>query len=55
MDELNDLPYLEHVVRESLRLYSPVTAGMREAMKDDVIPLDTPIIDRHGKTQHSIK
>ncbi|KZP10666.1 cytochrome P450 [Athelia psychrophila] len=55
MEELNNLHYLDHVVREVLRLYSPVPLLMREAAEDDVIPLDTPVIDTHGRTCESVK
>ncbi|PPQ88686.1 hypothetical protein CVT25_010120 [Psilocybe cyanescens] len=48
MDELNALPYLDAVVRESLRVHSPVRDSSRVAMKDDVIPLAKPIRDIHG-------
>lgn len=52
MDELNALSYLDSVVRESLRFYSPVPATRRIAMKDDVIPLAEPIGGRyHVKVQ----
>ncbi|KAI0712911.1 cytochrome P450 [Fomitopsis betulina] len=49
MDELNALPYLEAVVHETLRVYSPVSATVRIASKDDVIPLDRPYVDTTGK------
>jgi hypothetical protein len=55
MDELNALPYLDCVVREALRIHAPVPATIRVAMKDDIIPLSSPFIDRLGRTQHSIK
>jgi len=54
MEELNSLPYLDKVVRETLRLHSPVLATTREAMKDDVIPLGTPFVDRKGVVRDSI-
>jgi len=38
MDELKALPYLDMVVRESLRLYSPVPVTGRIAIKDTVLP-----------------
>ncbi|KAI0357855.1 cytochrome P450 [Trametes cingulata] len=55
MDELMALPYLDMVVRESLRLYAPVPSTMRVATKDDIIPLDTPFVDRDGKVQDHVK
>jgi len=49
MDELNSLSYLDSVVRETLRLHSPVTGTMKVAVKDDVVPLGTPFVDKKGK------
>ena len=37
MDELKSLPYLDMVVRESLRLYAPVFTSRRVAIKDTVL------------------
>ncbi|KAI0033003.1 cytochrome P450 [Vararia minispora EC-137] len=54
MDELNGLSYLGMVVREILRLYPPAGATERYAPKDDVIPLDKPYTDKHGKVHHEI-
>ena len=39
MDELKALPYLDMVIRESLRLYSPVPAVRREVANDTVLPM----------------
>ena len=54
LDMLNSLPYLDHVVRESLRVYSAVFS-LREAMEDDIIPLGTPIRDRNGNIVDHVK
>ncbi|KAF5318137.1 hypothetical protein D9619_012227 [Psilocybe cf. subviscida] len=54
MDELNALPYLDSVVRETLRVHAPVPASMRTAMQDDIIPLQTPYTDKLGNTQSHI-
>lgn len=48
MDELNALPYLDAVVRETLRLHAPVPSTMRVAVKDDILPLSTPFTDKYG-------
>ena len=55
MDELNALPYLDMVVRETLRLYAPVSSSLRVATKDDVIPLSAPFTDKNGEVQDNIK
>jgi cytochrome P450 len=39
MDELKALPYLDMVIRESLRLYAPVFAVRREVVNDTVLPM----------------
>ncbi|KAJ7272392.1 cytochrome P450 [Mycena rebaudengoi] len=54
MDELNALPYLENVVRETMRVYCPVTVAVRKAMADDVLPLSKPYIDRKGTAHDSL-
>ncbi|KAH7907833.1 cytochrome P450 [Hygrophoropsis aurantiaca] len=55
MDELLALPYLDGVVREALRVHPPVPCTIRVAMKDDILPLDTPITDNNGKVLTEIK
>ncbi|KAH9940396.1 cytochrome P450 [Epithele typhae] len=54
MEELNGLPLLDRVVRETLRLHAPVTMSRRTAMEDDVLPLQTPIVDLNGKTMTEV-
>ncbi|KAK6983988.1 cytochrome P450 [Favolaschia claudopus] len=48
MDDLNALPYLDCVIRESLRVDSPVPVSFRTAERDDVLPLGTPYTDKDG-------
>ncbi|KAJ7731425.1 cytochrome P450 [Mycena maculata] len=48
------LPYLESVIRETLRLYAPVSHVPRLAIADDVLPLRTPCVDRNGKVHTSL-
>ena len=55
MDELSALPYLDMVVRESLRVYSPVVFTFREAVEDDAIPVGEPYRDRNGRLQDHIQ
>lgn len=55
MEQLSELSYLDAVVREALRIHPPVSATTREAMKDDLIPLEKPFIDNKGVTQTAIK
>jgi hypothetical protein len=55
MEQLNTLPYLEAVVRETLRLYSPVGATQRIAMHDAEIPLQQPFKDKHGVLQSTVR
>ncbi|KAJ7926750.1 cytochrome P450, partial [Mycena leptocephala] len=54
MDELNSLPYLEAVIRETMRLHSPILYTQRMAMEDDVLPLSKPYVDREGKSHDSL-
>jgi cytochrome P450 len=55
MDELMELPYLDAVVRETLRLHAPVPSTVRVAMKDDILPVDTPFTDKYGVVHDGIK
>lgn len=47
-DTISSLPFLEAFVREVLRLYTPIPQLNREATRDCVIPLATPVIGRDG-------
>jgi cytochrome P450 len=55
MEELNALPYLDAVVRETMRLHAPVPSTFRVATKDDAIPLNTPFKDTKGVLRECIR
>ncbi|KAF9009541.1 cytochrome P450 [Cyathus striatus] len=55
MDELNALPYLDAVVRETLRVHAPVPSTIRQVVKDDILPLKTPFIDKKGVNHDGIR
>ncbi|KAJ6579607.1 cytochrome P450 [Mycena vulgaris] len=49
-----ELPYLDATVHEVLRLHPAVPELLREASKDDIIPLGTPVVTPSGETISSI-
>ncbi|KAJ4473284.1 cytochrome P450 [Lentinula edodes] len=53
-DELNGLPYLDAICRETLRLYSPASSIVRVARQDAVIHLHKPIHDSNGIEMHEV-
>ncbi|KAK7035895.1 cytochrome P450 [Favolaschia claudopus] len=55
MDELNALPYLDCVVRETLRIHAPVPSTLRVAAQDDVVPLAHPFTDIHGNVHETLE
>ncbi|TFK61485.1 cytochrome P450 [Pluteus cervinus] len=54
MDDLNALPYLDSVIRETLRLFPPQVSALRIATRDDVLPLSKPFTDRRGRVQEGL-
>ena len=42
-DEIKDLPVMDSVIRETLRLIPPVHSSIRVATQDDIIPTSTPV------------
>ncbi|KAF4578374.1 hypothetical protein EYR36_000181 [Pleurotus pulmonarius] len=54
MEELSALPYLDAVIRETMRLYTPLPSTTRVAHADDVLPLSSPLTDLKGNVHRSI-
>jgi cytochrome P450 len=52
---LDKLPLLDAIVRETLRIHSPVGSTIRAAFKDDSIPLSRPYTDRSGVVHDTIE
>ncbi|CAK5262387.1 unnamed protein product [Mycena citricolor] len=50
----NQLPLLNAVIKEALRMFPAEPLTDRLAYADDVIPLSEPILDRHGRKIDSI-
>jgi cytochrome P450 len=55
VEDLNALPYLEAIVRETLRFNPPVELTARVAEGDDVIPLDREYLGKDGKARKHIE
>ena len=55
MDDLNAFPYLDAVVRETLRVHGAVHATARYAAQEDVIPLSKPFVDKNGVLRSEIR
>ncbi|KAI0737388.1 cytochrome P450 [Daedaleopsis nitida] len=53
-DELSQLPYLDAVCRETLRLHAPVNMVRREAKRDTVLPLAQTIRGVDGSVMNEI-
>ena len=53
--DIDELPFLNNVVRETLRLVSPLHSTIRVAMKDDEIPTSDAIKTRDGSVHHGIR
>ncbi|KAJ7767227.1 cytochrome P450 [Mycena metata] len=54
LEEINSLPYMDNVIRETLRVHAPVSHLTRVAAADDVLPLGTPCLDTKGRKLNSI-
>jgi cytochrome P450 len=47
-DAIEALPFLDGVIRETLRLCPPVHSTIRTVTRDDTIPISSPIVLRDG-------
>lgn len=54
LEQLDSLPYLDSVIRETLRVHAPVAYVTRVAVVDDVMPLATPCVDSKGRTHSAL-
>jgi cytochrome P450 len=48
------LPLLDAVLRETLRLHAPVSTIGRAPVRDDVVPLSAPFVDRDGNERTGV-
>lgn len=55
MEDINSLPYLDAVIREHMRCNPVIHMMVREANKDDIIPLFAPLIDKKGVERHEVR
>ncbi|KAI5827703.1 cytochrome P450 [Schizophyllum commune Tattone D] len=53
-NELESLPYLDAVCRETLRLYPPAPQLLRRVKKDVVLPFSKPIIGEDGREMSEV-
>ncbi|KAJ3504638.1 hypothetical protein NLJ89_g7834 [Agrocybe chaxingu] len=53
-DELSQIPYLDAICRETLRLYPPGPTVGRTTLQDSVLPLSSPIKGLDGKEIHEL-
>ncbi|KAJ7728688.1 cytochrome P450 [Mycena maculata] len=51
---VSELPFLDAVVLEVLRVHPSIPETLREAIRDDIIPLGTPVVTLSGETISSI-
>ncbi|TDL23929.1 cytochrome P450 [Rickenella mellea] len=54
-DGISKLNFLDAVAKEGLRLHAPLIQTERVAMKDDILPLTTPIKTTNGKILRSFR
>ncbi|KIO29615.1 hypothetical protein M407DRAFT_167529, partial [Tulasnella calospora MUT 4182] len=54
LDDLNNMTYLDWVIKESFRRHPGAHALQRTPASDEIIPLSEPIIDKNGKEINEI-
>ncbi|PVG01512.1 cytochrome P450 [Serendipita vermifera] len=54
MEQMDALPYLDAVVKETLRFHPATENTFREAQEEDIVPVEKPYIDKYGKERHNI-
>ncbi|KAL1681398.1 cytochrome P450 [Schizophyllum commune] len=55
MDDLNSIQFLGNFVKEVFRYYPSFTWSGREALQDDIIPLQDPFVDTRGRVCHELR
>ncbi|KAF7790941.1 hypothetical protein EIP86_001900 [Pleurotus ostreatoroseus] len=55
LSDVDQMPYTQAVIKETLRLHPVVTHSIRRAQKDDVIPLSRPVTTRSGKVLDNVE
>ncbi|KAJ6561525.1 cytochrome P450 [Mycena vulgaris] len=53
-DTLSSLPYMDAVIRETLRVFPPVSMGFRQTIEDTSLPLLHPVRGNDGRDLSSI-
>jgi cytochrome P450 len=53
-NDLENMPYLNAVIKESMRVHPAVYHNFRQSVKDDLLPLSTPIQGTDGVTRTSL-
>lgn len=48
LERLDNIPLLENVIREAMRLDSPIAETTRQTSADTVLPLSAPILTKRG-------
>ena len=48
--DIEQMPYLQAVIKEALRFHTALTHIFRRAERDNVLPLSKPIVTKSGKT-----